>query len=94
VFRPVNRHDQLQETRLTDKGVARIVKRAAERAGLEPSRYAGHALRADLATAAAAGGASERAIMQQTAHRSVVMVRKYIRSGTLFQENAAAYVGL
>jgi site-specific recombinase XerD len=94
VFRPVNRHDQLQETRLTDKSVARIVKRAAERAGLEPSHYAGHSLRAGLATAAAAGGASERAIMQQTGHRSVVMVRKYIRSGTLFQENAAAYVGL
>lgn len=94
LFRPVNRHDQLHETRLTDKGVARIVKRAAERAGLEASRYAGHSLRAGLATAAAAGGASERAIMKQTGHRSVVMVRKYIRSGTLFQENAAAYVGL
>jgi len=94
LFRPVNRHDQLHGTRLTDKGVARIVKRAAERAGLEPSRYAGHSLRAGLATAAAAGGASERAIMQQTGHRSVTMVRKYIRSGTLFQENAAAFVGL
>ncbi len=94
VFRPINRHDQLQEMRLTDKGVARIVKRAAERAGLGPSRYAGHSLRAGLATAAAEGGASERAIMKQTGHRSVTMVRRYIRSGTLFQENAAAYVGL
>jgi integrase len=65
-----------------------------ERAGPEPSRYAGHSVRAGMATAAAAGGASERAIMQQTGHRSVVMVRKYIRRGTLFQENAAAYAGL
>jgi site-specific recombinase XerD len=94
VFRAVNRHDQLQEGRLTDQSVARIVKRAAQRAGLDPAKYAGHSLRAGLATAAAAGGAPERAIMKQTGHRSVEMVRRYIRSGSLFQENAAAYVGL
>lgn len=94
IFRPVNRHDQVQEGRLTDRGVARVVKRAAERAGLDPERYAGHSLRSGLATSAAAGGAPERAIMQQTGHRSVLMVRRYIRSGSLFHENAAAYVGL
>jgi hypothetical protein len=32
--------------------------------------------------------------MQQTGHRSVGMVRKYIRSGELFRGNAAAAVGL
>jgi len=94
VFRGVNRHDQMQVGRLTDRAVALIVKRAAERAGLDPSTYAGHSLRAGLATAAAAGGAPERSIMRQTGHKSVVMVRQYIRSGSLFQENAAAYVGL
>jgi len=30
----------------------------------------------------------------QTGHRSVEMVRRYIRAGSLFQENAAGYVGL
>ncbi len=94
VFRGVNRHDQIQDGRLTDRAVALIVKRAAERAGFDPSTYAGHSLRAGLATAAAAGGAPERSIMRQTGHKSVVMVRRYIRSGSLFQENAAAYVGL
>jgi len=90
----VNRHDQIQDRRLTAEGVALVVKRAAERAGLDPTRYAGHSLRSGLATAAAAGGAPERAIMRQTGHRSVEMVRRYIRAGSLFQENAAAYVGL
>ena len=71
-----------------------VVKRAAQRAGLDPARYAGHSLRSGLATAAAAGGAPERAIMRQTGHRSVEMVRRYIRAGSLFQENAAAFVGL
>jgi site-specific recombinase XerD len=94
VFCPINRHDQLQAGRLSDKGVALIVKRAALRAGLDPSKYAGHSLRSGFATAAAAGGAPERAIMRQTGHRSVETVRRYIRSGGLFKENAAAYVGL
>jgi integrase len=63
-------------------------------AGLDAPKYAGHSLRAGLATSAAIGGASERAIMAQTGHRSVSMVRRYIRDGNLFRENAAAKVGL
>jgi hypothetical protein len=50
--------------------------------------------RAGLATSAAAAGASERAIMAQTGHKSLPMVRSYIRDGSLFRENAAATVGL
>jgi hypothetical protein len=34
------------------------------------------------------------AIMAQTGHRSVQVLRGYIRSGGLFTENAAAQVGL
>jgi integrase len=94
VFRPVNRHGQLQPGRLSANAVALVVKRHAAAAGLDPAKYAGHSLRAGLATAAAIGGASERSIMAQTGHRSVNMVRRYIRDGNLFRENAAAKVGL
>lgn len=94
IFRPVDRHGNIGSERLTDRGVARVVQRAARAAGLDPANYAGHSLRAGLATAAAAGGAPERAIMAQTGHRSVATVRRYIRSGLLFNENAAAYLGL
>ena len=94
VFRPINRHGQVRPTRLSDRAVALIVKRAAEAVGRDPSEFAGHSLRAGLATAAAIGGASERSIMKQTGHRSTVMVRRYIREGSLFRENAAAKVGL
>ena len=47
-----------------------------------------------LATAAASAGVPERAIMAQTGHRSLGTLRKYIREGSLFLENAAAKVGL
>ena len=67
----------------------------AKAAGLDPARYAGHSLRAGLATsAAAAAGASERVMISQTGHRSADMVRRYIREGSLFQSNPAAMVGL
>lgn len=94
LFRPVDRHGAVGSGRLSDRGVARIVQRAARRAGLDPSRYAGHSLRAGLAIAAAHGGAPERAIMAQTGHRSLITVRRYMRSGSLFTQNAAAYTGL
>ncbi len=41
-----------------------------------------------------AAGVQERDIMRQTGHRSVNMVRRYIREGELFRSNAAAQVGL
>ena len=94
LFRPIDRHGRVGATRLSDRAVARVIQRAAEHAGLDPRRYAGHSLRAGLATAAAAAGAPERAIMAQTGHRSVTTLRRYIRSGTLFEENAAGYLGL
>lgn len=95
VFRGARgRSGRIGARRLCDRSVALIVKRAAKRADLDPQRFAGHSLRAGLATSAAQGGASERAIMAQTGHRSTAMVRRYIRQGSLFEENAAARVGL
>jgi integrase len=94
LFRALNRHGQVQPGRLSGIDVARVVKKLATRAGLDPAKYAGHSLRAGHATAAAIAGASERSIMNQTGHRSVQMVRRYIRDGSLFRENSAAKLGL
>jgi integrase len=94
VFRSMNRHGQLQAGRLRGGDVARIVKKLATRAGLDPAKYAGHSLRAGHATSAAIAGASERSIMRQTGHRSVQMVRRYIRDGNLFRDNSAGKLGL
>jgi integrase len=94
LFRPVDNGGRISDERLRDQAVARLVKRTAARAGLDPSRYAGHSLRAGFATSAAAAGASERSIMAQTGHKSLPMVRRYIREGSVWRENAAALVGL
>jgi len=94
LFRSVNRHGKVQPGRLSGIDVARVVKKLVARAGLDAANYAGHSLRAGHATSAAIGGASERSIMKQTGHRSVQMVRRYIRDGNLFRENSAGKLGL
>ena len=94
IFRRVNRHGQILPQRLSGEGVAIVVKRWAAAAGFEAEEFAGHSLRAGLATSAAIAGKSERAIMNQTGHRSSTTVRRYIRDANLFRENAADGLGL
>jgi integrase len=79
---------------ITGRVVALTIKKAAERVGIEAQSLAGHSLRSGLATTAARNGASEASIMRQTGHRSVVMVRRYIREGELFHDNASSKLGL
>ena len=90
LFRTISRAGKLEPRRASDQAVARAVKRAARRVGIDPATVSGHSLRAGLATSAAKAGKSERAIMKQTGHRSATMVRRYIRDADLFSENAAA----
>lgn len=93
LFRTINRIDRVGGA-LSGAAVGDIVKRTAVRAGVTDHDFSGHSLRAGFVTAAAAGGAPERAIMAQTGHRSVQTVRSYIRSGSLFLENAAEFIKL
>lgn len=73
--------------RLSDKSVNLIVKRYAEKIGLDPDFYGAHSLRHGFATSAAMQGVEERDIMKQTRHRSVEMVRHYINEADLFVNN-------
>ena len=91
---PRHRHQTVRVRRLSNHSVALIVKRAAVAVGLDPAPFAGHSRRAGLATAAARAGVAERDIMRQTGHRSVEMVRRYIREGSLFRDNPAGRGGL
>lgn len=93
VFRSLSKAGRLLD-RLTAQSVALVVKDQASDAGLDASKFSGHSLRAGFATSAAAAGKNERSIMKQTGHRSEAMVRRYIREGSLFLDNAAVGIGL
>ncbi|MHB9129939.1 MAG: site-specific integrase [Armatimonadota bacterium] len=94
VFRGMCRHDQFASERLSKRAVADVIKRTAKAAGLDPTRFSGHSLRAGHCTTAARAGVSEHTIMQQTGHKSLATLHRYIRQGSLFQENSAASLGL
>ena len=94
LFLSMSRYGKIQQGRLSGIDVARVVKKLALRSGLDAAKYAGHSLRAGHATSAAASGATERSIMNQTGHRSVQMVRRYIREGSLFSDNSGGKLGL
>ena len=73
---------------ISDKNVALIIKKHALSAGLDEKKYSGHSLRSGFATTTAEYGASERNIMTMTGHKSVDMVRRYIKEADLFKNNA------
>jgi integrase len=85
--------------RLSDKHVARLVKRCVLAAGLRPDLpeaerirlYSGHSLRAGLATSAAA---DERHVQKQLGHASAEMTRRYQRNRDRFAVNLTRAAGL
>jgi site-specific recombinase XerD len=94
VFRGVDRHGYVAATGLHRDSIAAIFKTARVRAGINATNIAGHSVRAGMATQAALNGSSERAIAKTTRHRSRRVLRRYIRPGELFRENASASLGL
>lgn len=94
VFRGVNRHGHVATSGLHRDSIAAIFKTAASRAGMNATNIAGHSVRAGMATQAALNGSSERAIARTTRRRSRRVLRRYIRPGEMFRENASASLGL
>jgi integrase len=92
-FRSVDRHSKMGAS-LSDRAVADMIKRRAKAVELQYPEFSGHSLRARLITAAAQANMSERVINKQSRYKSLPVLRRYIRKGSLFTENAAAKVGL
>jgi integrase len=93
LFRRVD-HGRITADRLTGRAVAEIVKRAAKRVGIDPSKVAGHSLRSGFATSAARGGAGLADIMTQTGHKNADVCRRYIQAGKILQNPASKAVRL
>ncbi len=103
LFRYINRHGQLAEKALSAHAIAKIIKRndyiknnieQAKANNTTPLDYSGHSLRAGFATTAAMAGVPERIIMKQTGHKRSETIRRYIRMGNIWTENAATKIGL
>jgi integrase len=94
VFRKVGRYGHVSKRGLNRDSIGAMLKRAAARAGMRVEPLGGHSLRAGHVTQAAMNGVRERVIMRQTGHRSTETLRRYIRIGDMFRENAARGLGI
>ena len=88
VFRRFNKGLALSSNRLTDQSVALMIKNYLYLGGIDNKNYSGHSLRSGFATVTAQSGADERSIMAMTGHKTTQMVRRYIKEGNLFTNNA------
>jgi integrase len=84
--------DAIAKRPMSGESIAVAIKEACRRVGLDPAKYSGHSLRAGCATACSANHADALAIMQRTGHKSVEMVGRYVRHGSLFAVDPLAGV--
>ncbi len=94
LFPAVTRHGHLGHQPITGRAVANLIKRYAQRAGLDPTTFSGHSLRSGFATQAALGGASDREIMRQGRWTNPRTVHGYIRTANPLEDNAVTNLGL
>nr|WP_253374294.1 MULTISPECIES: site-specific integrase [Methylorubrum] len=95
VFRPVSRSGRVRAVanlatppRLTTQAVADVIKRHLEAAGLDPTLFGAHSLRAGFITTAAERGADLARIMDVSGHRDPRTVVGYIRRANAFKDHA------
>jgi len=89
LFRSVDRHGRVGDF-LSDRSVARIIKSAAEIVGLDPEHFSGHSLRAGFITSGAEAGADALLIAETSRHKSLDVLRLYVRRASLLKSHAGA----
>jgi len=87
LFRSVDRHGRVGGS-LSDRSVARIVKTAAQTVGLDPEHFSGHSLRAGFITSGAEAGADALLIAETSRHKSLDVLRHYVRHASLLKIHA------
>jgi site-specific recombinase XerD len=90
VFRSIDKGGNLSAAPLTGASVALIVKRRCLAAGLDPSAFSGHSLRAGFVTSALDSGADVLKVMDVTRHSDVKTLKAYDRRSKAFRDHAGA----
>lgn len=79
LFRKVDYRNKVWDRRSNPRMVEQIVKRTMRQLGRDPALYSGHSLRAGFVTQAGEDGSALHEIMDVTDHKSMDMVRRYMR---------------
>lgn len=92
IFRAIGRGDYIASEQLSAQSIALIIKGYASLVGLDQAKFSGHSLRAGFVTSAIQAGVAVHKIQQQTGHKSVEMLSRYIRDASLFDGNASGAI--
>ena len=87
VFRRVDRHGNVLAGRMSGEAVSLVVRERLAGAGIDPTGYSGHSLRAGLVTQAVLAGVATWKIRRQTGHKSEETLSRYIRGQRLFEND-------
>jgi integrase len=79
IFRPINRHGQLQSSRLSGTAVGLIIKRLAPLLGVDPAAVGGHSLRVGMVVDCLRAGMSPNQIVLRTGHKHARGILDYCR---------------
>jgi site-specific recombinase XerD len=88
IFREITRHGRIGETALSDRSVARIVKKVVGAVGIDADDFSGHSLRAGFITDALDRQVDFFTIMKQSGHRKVDTLKEYDRRENDFDHHA------
>jgi len=88
LFRAVDRSGSVG-AKLSEKAVARIVKKRAQLAGLDAEKFAAHSLRSGFVTEAGRKGVSRNDAMALTGHKSSTVFDRYFQAGEVTKNKAA-----
>jgi integrase len=94
LFRPISKWGTPRSTALDPDYVWKLIRRAAEAAGLDPKLFGAHSLRAGHATQAARRGAQLQEIMVVGGWKSADTVMRYIREADTLRGSSATKVDL
>lgn len=88
LFLQIGPQGRLTGEAMSDRSVARLVQRYAEKVGLDPERVGGHSLRAGFLTEAARNKASLAKMQEVSRQKKVEVLLGYVRSAALFEDHA------
>ena len=94
LFREIAKSGKVLSNQLTGDSIARIIKKYAEKAGLDKTLYSGHSARRGFVTSAFDAGASVDEVRAVTKHTDVRTLFRYKEDSDLLKNNAGRKIEL
>lgn len=88
LFYQIDPQGRLTDQPMSDRSIARLIRKYAGRVGLDPETVGGHSLRAGFLTEASRAGATIAKMQEVSRHKKVEVLLGYVRSAELFDDHA------